>query len=167
MSDPNQPETVVITMAVYASFESYRSGVYHHLPGDSLLGYHCIALVGFDNSKDNSNGAITIWNSWGNSWGYGNQYTSGGLCDISYSEIDYCQIVFYQLVPGGPITPSYYTLPAPQPSPQPSPPPPSVQDMNFGLMDPDAGPSQPIWTDLILLYQDWDWKIKMSGAFAA
>jgi C1A family cysteine protease len=55
---------VVAGMAVYADFFRYRSGVYKVTSTD-LRGYHCICVVGYDDSQK-------CWickNSWGTSWG--------------------------------------------------------------------------------------------------
>lgn len=51
-------------MAVYRDFMNYAGGVYQYVQGD-LLGYHCVAVVGYDDSAQ-------CWickNSWGTGWG--------------------------------------------------------------------------------------------------
>lgn len=51
-------------MAVYEDFWDYLSGVYEHVQGD-LEGYHCVSVVGFDDTNE-------CWickNSWGTDWG--------------------------------------------------------------------------------------------------
>jgi C1A family cysteine protease len=55
---------LITCMSVYADFQSYRSGVYHHVTGP-LEGGHCICCVGY-------NDASRYWickNSWNTSWG--------------------------------------------------------------------------------------------------
>jgi len=90
------------TMAVHQSFLNYVSGVYHSLgPFDPVVGYHMIAIVGYDDTL----GAWLLRNSWGTGWGM------DGYCWIRYgdSEID---VEMYVLEPG--------PLP-PEPEPEPSP----------------------------------------------
>lgn len=51
-------------MAVYQDFFSYSSGIYEHVSG-GLAGYHCVAVVGYDDQDE-------CWickNSWGKGWG--------------------------------------------------------------------------------------------------
>jgi C1A family cysteine protease len=67
---------VSCSIAVYDDFQSYGSGVYHHVSG-SLEGYHCIEVIGY-------NEAGQYWickNSWGTSWGM------AGFINIAYGEI--------------------------------------------------------------------------------
>ena len=101
--DTNGP--VATTMAVHTSFFSYKSGIYHSLPKDDPIeGYHEIACVGYDDSKQ----AWRIRNSWGENWG------EKGYCWIAYgdSEID---IAMYSAEVDGDIPPQ----PGPTPSPCP------------------------------------------------
>ena len=93
------------TMAVHQSFLNYVDGVYHNLGiMDPVVGYHMIAIVGYEDSL----GAWLIRNSWGTGWGM------NGYCWIKYgdSEID---VEMYYLEPDGPIDPE------PEPEPQPCP----------------------------------------------
>jgi len=90
------------TMAVHQSFLNYLGGVYHSLgPSDPIVGYHMIAIVGYNDTL----GAWLLRNSWGTGWGM------VGYCWIKYgdSEID---VEMYALEPDGPI-------PEPQPTPSP------------------------------------------------
>ena len=89
---------MVAGLAVYADFQSYRSGVYRHVSGQ-LLGYHAVSVVGYDDTQQ-------CWickNSWGPGWG------DSGWFRIGYGE---CQIdtsfAFYDVD---------LTCPQPQPSP--------------------------------------------------
>lgn len=62
-------------MAVYQDFFSYSSGVYRHVTGD-LAGYHCVAVIGFNDDEE-------CWickNSWGENWG------DKGFFKIGYGE---------------------------------------------------------------------------------
>jgi len=56
---------LVSVMAVYQSFLHYRRGIYHPLKNDPFVGFHCIAVVGYDDEKQ----AWLIRNSWGEEWG--------------------------------------------------------------------------------------------------
>jgi len=83
------------TMAVHQSFFNYVEGVYHSLGVmDPIVGYHMIAIVGYDDSI----GAWLIRNSWGTEWGM------DGYCWVRYgdSRIDE---EMYSLEPDGPIEP--------------------------------------------------------------
>jgi len=51
-------------MAVYTDFFSYAGGVYEPVSG-SLEGYHCVAVVGYDDDS----GCWICKNSWGTGWG--------------------------------------------------------------------------------------------------
>ena len=51
-------------MAVYTDFFSYAGGVYEPVSG-SLEGYHCVAVVGYDEDS----GCWICKNSWGTGWG--------------------------------------------------------------------------------------------------
>jgi C1A family cysteine protease len=62
-------------MAIYNDFFSYGSGVYKHVTG-SLVGYHCINVIGFDDND----GCWICKNSWGTGWG------EGGFFRIAYGE---------------------------------------------------------------------------------
>ncbi len=75
---------VSCSLAVYDDFFSYSSGVYHHLTG-ALAGYHCVAVIGY-------NEALQCWickNSWDTSWGM------AGFFQIGYGE---CNIDVYQKI---------------------------------------------------------------------
>jgi len=51
-------------MAVYQDFFNYAGGIYEHVSG-GLAGYHCVAVVGYDDQNE-------CWickNSWGTNWG--------------------------------------------------------------------------------------------------
>ena len=69
---------VVAGMAVYNDFFSYSSGVYQKTSGSSLAGYHCICVVGYDDSQQ----CWIIKNSWGTGWG------EAGFCRIKYNQSD-------------------------------------------------------------------------------
>jgi hypothetical protein len=56
---------VVGAMPIYTSFFNYVEGVYEHLPGDQLEGYHAIGVIGYDPDLD----AYMCRNSWGTGWG--------------------------------------------------------------------------------------------------
>jgi len=59
----NTTGPVSCSFAVYEDFQSYGSGVYHHLTG-VLLGYHCIEVIGYSEAGQ-------YWickNSWGTGW---------------------------------------------------------------------------------------------------
>jgi len=51
-------------MAVYKDFFSYAGGIYEHVTGD-LAGYHCVCVVGYDDT----NNCWICKNSWGPGWG--------------------------------------------------------------------------------------------------
>jgi hypothetical protein len=62
-------------MAVYEDFWDYESGVYEYVNG-GLEGYHCVSVVGFDDTNE-------CWickNSWGTGWG------ENGWFKIKYRE---------------------------------------------------------------------------------
>lgn len=66
---------LVTTMSVYDDFYGYKSGVYHYVTG-SLIGGHCVCVVGYDEAQK-------CWickNSWKADWGL-----AGFFC-IGYSE---------------------------------------------------------------------------------
>jgi C1A family cysteine protease len=67
-------------LSVYEDFYSYRSGVYRHRVG-SLIGGHCVAIVGYD---DNERAWIGK-NSWGTGWGEDGFFRIGyGDCGIDH-----------------------------------------------------------------------------------
>ncbi|HYR74511.1 MAG TPA: C1 family peptidase [Pyrinomonadaceae bacterium] len=72
---------VVAGMAVFQDFFSYHSGVYRHVTG-ALAGYHCISVIGYDDS-------LQCWiakNSWGPGWGDSGFFKIGyGQCQIDTS----------------------------------------------------------------------------------
>jgi C1A family cysteine protease len=53
---------VYVGFAVYADFRNYQGGYYQHVSG-SLLGYHAVAIVGYDEQ------GWKVKNSWGTGWG--------------------------------------------------------------------------------------------------
>ncbi len=65
-------------MAVYNDFFAYSSGVYVKTAGSSLAGYHCITVVGYDDTQQ----CWILKNSWGTNWG------DGGFCRIRYGQAD-------------------------------------------------------------------------------
>jgi C1A family cysteine protease len=67
---------VVGGLAVYSDFYAYSSGVYRRTSASTLRGYHCISVVGYDDSRQ----AWLIKNSWGPGWG------DGGFCYIGYGQ---------------------------------------------------------------------------------
>jgi len=62
-------------MAVYTDFFSYSSGIYQHVTG-GLAGYHCVAVVGYNDTD----GCWICKNSWGTGWG------ESGWFRIAYGE---------------------------------------------------------------------------------
>ncbi|MDF8265156.1 C1 family peptidase [Luteipulveratus flavus] len=63
---------------VYTDFYGYSSGVYKHVTGGEEGG-HCVAIVGYDDTKQ----AWIIKNSWGTGWGMGGYaYIGYGQCLI-------------------------------------------------------------------------------------
>ncbi|HSV98548.1 MAG TPA: C1 family peptidase [Sedimentisphaerales bacterium] len=86
---------VVGGMAVYSDFFNYRSGVYK-VTSTSLSGYHCICVVGYDDTQQ-------CWickNSWGTGWG------EAGFFRIGYgqSKID-TNFAFYDMDAKCPVSP--------------------------------------------------------------
>jgi len=69
---------VVAGMAVYNDFFAYKTGVYVKTAGSTLAGYHCICVIGYDDSQQ----CWIIKNSWGTNWG------DGGFCRIRYNQAD-------------------------------------------------------------------------------
>jgi len=69
---------VVGGMAVYNDFFSYSSGIYQKTSGSTLAGYHCICVVGYDDTQQ----CWIIKNSWGKNWG------ENGYCRIKYGQAD-------------------------------------------------------------------------------
>ncbi|MDQ3681311.1 MAG: C1 family peptidase [Actinomycetota bacterium] len=68
---------VLAGMAVYNDFFAYRSGVYVKT-NNTLAGYHCICVVGYDDAQQ----CWIIKNSWGTGWG------DGGFGRIRYGQAD-------------------------------------------------------------------------------
>lgn len=62
-------------MAVYTDFFYYESGIYSHIEG-GLEGYHCVAVVGYNDTD----GCWICKNSWGTGWG------ENGWFRIAYGE---------------------------------------------------------------------------------
>jgi len=57
---------VTVAFSVYADFEQYAGGVYHHVSGD-YLGGHAVKIIGWGEE-----GNVPYWivaNSWNNDWG--------------------------------------------------------------------------------------------------
>jgi len=69
---------VVAGMAVYDDFFKYRRGPYVKTAGSSLAGYHCICVVGYDDSQQ----CWIVKNSWGVGWG------DAGYVSIKYGQPD-------------------------------------------------------------------------------
>ena len=65
-------------MAVYNDFFAYTSGVYVKTAGSGLAGYHCITVVGYDDTQQ----AWILKNSWGPNWG------NGGFALVQYGQAD-------------------------------------------------------------------------------
>jgi C1A family cysteine protease len=79
-------------MAVFNDFFAYKSGVYVAMPSTGLAGYHCITIVGYDDSQQ----CWILKNSWGAGWG------DGGFCRIQYNQSDLLLDTswqFYSVVP--------------------------------------------------------------------
>jgi len=106
-------QALVGVMAVYQSFMNYVSGVYETLPNDTLLGYHCIAVVGYDDEK----GAWLIRNSWGTGWGM------SGYCWIKYGTSMINEEMFALELDDNP---------QPDPDVEPTPPEPTPSPCNHG-----------------------------------
>lgn len=68
---------VLAGMAVYNDFFAYKSGVYVKA-NDTLAGYHCICVVGYDDAQQ----CWIIKNSWGTGWG------ESGFGRIRYGQAD-------------------------------------------------------------------------------
>lgn len=66
---------VSASMEVYEDFLSYGSGVYEHVTG-SLIGYHAVCVVGYDDSDQ----CWIVKNSWGREWG------DSGFFRIAYGQ---------------------------------------------------------------------------------
>jgi len=69
---------VLAGMRVYNDFFSYSSGVYQKTAGASVAGYHCICVVGYNDSQQ----CWILKNSWGTNWG------ENGFCRIKYGQAD-------------------------------------------------------------------------------
>jgi C1A family cysteine protease len=69
---------VVAGMAVYSDFWGYSNGIYQKTSTSSLEGYHCIAVVGYNDAQQ----YWIIKNSWGPNWG------QGGFCFLRYGQKD-------------------------------------------------------------------------------
>lgn len=78
---------VVTTMAIYADFYTYKTGVYHHITG-AYDGAHALLIVGYsDNTAYPGGGYFIAKNSWGTGWGEPGGADSGGYLRIAYSEL--------------------------------------------------------------------------------
>lgn len=96
---------VIGVMAVHQSFINYVSGVYESQgPWDPIVGYHCIAMMGFSDPKD----AALLMNSW-DGWGFAIDGVSG-FCWIKKGDSEISDVM-YSFELDGPITPE------PEPSP--------------------------------------------------
>jgi C1A family cysteine protease len=72
---------LVTTMAVYADFFSYQSGIYSYTSG-AYQGGHGVLIVGYtDDSTAPGGGYFLVKNSWGTGWG------EAGYFRIGYSEL--------------------------------------------------------------------------------
>lgn len=67
---------LVTTFAVYSDFYYYKSGVYQYATG-TLVGYHAVLIVGYDDASQ----SFVAKNSWGSGWG------ESGYFRIGYSEL--------------------------------------------------------------------------------
>jgi hypothetical protein len=67
---------VLAGMAVFDDFFAYSSGVYVKTAGSPLAGYHCISVVGYNDSQQ----CWILKNSWGAGWG------ESGFCRIKYGQ---------------------------------------------------------------------------------
>lgn len=65
-------------MAVYSDFFAYSNGVYVKTSSSTLSGYHCISVVGYNDSQQ----CWILKNSWGSNWG------DNGYCRIRYNQPD-------------------------------------------------------------------------------
>jgi hypothetical protein len=74
---------VVASMAVYDDFPYYSGGVYSRV-SDNFLGYHAVAVVGWDDNQQ----AFIVKNSWGSGWGV------QGYFLIAYSQISDSYVAF-------------------------------------------------------------------------
>jgi len=76
---------LVGVMAVHESFLHYVDGIYHNLgEQDQIVGYHCISIVGYSESKK----AWLLRNSWGTGWGM------KGYCWIQYGDSEIDEIMY-------------------------------------------------------------------------
>ncbi|WP_298964857.1 C1 family peptidase [uncultured Methylobacterium sp.] len=66
---------VSASMEVYDDFRTYGSGIYSHVTG-SLIGYHAVCVVGYDDSD----GCWIVKNSWDTGWG------ENGFFRIAYGQ---------------------------------------------------------------------------------
>ena len=85
---------LITTMAVHQSFMNYKSGVYHSLENDPVIGYHCIAVLGYSDELE----AWLIRNSWGIGWGM------EGYAWVKYSDSEIDKEM-YRIIPDGEIPP--------------------------------------------------------------
>jgi C1A family cysteine protease len=69
---------VLAGMAVYNDFFAYTGGVYVKSASATLAGYHCISVVGYNDTDQ----CWILKNSWGTNWG------EGGFCRIRYGQAD-------------------------------------------------------------------------------
>jgi C1A family cysteine protease len=72
---------VLAGMEVWSDFFAYRSGVYVKSSAATRLsppGYHCICIVGYDDSQQ----CWILKNSWGTTWG------ESGFCRLGYNQTD-------------------------------------------------------------------------------
>lgn len=69
---------VLAGMAVYNDFFAYSSGVYQKTAGSALAGYHCISVVGYNDSQQ----CWILKNSWGAGWG------ESGFVRVKYGQAD-------------------------------------------------------------------------------
>jgi hypothetical protein len=76
MKEALQYGPIVGAMPVYTDFFFYKTGIYKHVIG-SLVGYHAILIVGYDDTK----GCWIAKNSWSDGWG------ENGFFNIQYNQI--------------------------------------------------------------------------------
>merc|ERR1711957_1113664 len=109
MQELSENGPMYVSFDVYSDFETYKSGVYHHV-SDDYLGGHAVTLVGY--GVLNEEKYWKIKNSWNEQWGDGGHFliTRGtDECGIESS------------VSAGKISSKPSPSPTPSPSPAPTP----------------------------------------------
>jgi len=76
-------QPVSVSMAVYSDFSAYTGGVYDKTAGATIVGYHAVAIVGYDDDQE----AWLVKNSWSADWGEGGffwaRYGASGIGAMS------------------------------------------------------------------------------------